>query len=222
MALPLARSARVPAADRGPGARRRRAAKRPPLLQAAHARRVHAGRVPDRRVPDGTQHGAALVPRESQGRQRQRVLRNDLRPRRRGPDGSGRPARRRPRVAAVHRLADLLRLRRRQRQAEQAHRHEDLDAAVQPPARCDREPRHAAGAPATKPAAPADVEPPLRPSCRHGDGRDAARRRRPSGAATVRLPVEHAALVLRAEGGGGRAGRPAAGAGRRPHRGRKS
>ena len=39
-----------------------------------------------------------------------------------------RPPRRRPRAAPVHRLADLLRLRRRPGQAQQAHRHEDLHA----------------------------------------------------------------------------------------------
>ena len=70
------------------------------------------------------------------------VLRHDLRSRRRGPGRPGRPARRRPRAAALHRLADVLRFRATGRStletAEQADRHEDLDAAVPPAARRDR------------------------------------------------------------------------------------
>jgi Animal haem peroxidase len=64
--------------------------------------------------------------------------------------------------APLHRLADVLRLRRRERQAEQADRHEDLDAAVRFEARCDREPRPSAVAAAAEPTARADVEPPVR------------------------------------------------------------
>ena len=76
---------------------------------------VHPGRVPERLLPLRPQHGAAVVPGEPR-RQRRRhgVLRDDLRPGGRGPARSGRPARRRPRAAALHRLGDVLRVRRRQ------------------------------------------------------------------------------------------------------------
>ena len=47
--------------------------------------------------------------------------------------GFGRPA-------PLHRLADVLRLRRRPGEAEQAHRHADLVAALRPPDRRDRDP----------------------------------------------------------------------------------
>ena len=45
----------------------------------------------------------------------------------------GRSARRVPRPAPVHRLADVLRLRRRSRPPQQAHRHEALVRPLQPP-----------------------------------------------------------------------------------------
>ena len=85
-----------------------------------------------------------------------RVLRLHLRPGRRGPGRPGRPARRPAGAAPVHRLADVLRLRRRRRSraAEQADRHEDLHAAVQPAARRDRQRRPADLAAAAQPAAP--------------------------------------------------------------------
>ena len=63
-------------------------------------------------------------------------------PARRGASRSGRSARRGSRPAPLHRLADVLRLRRRGGEAEQEDRHEDLDAALRSPARRDREPRH--------------------------------------------------------------------------------
>ena len=46
----------------------------------APRRGLHAGRVPDRHLPDGAQHGAAVVPREPRRRQRAAVLRLHLRP----------------------------------------------------------------------------------------------------------------------------------------------
>ena len=59
LALPVADRARVPAADRRSGDGRRRAAPRPALVPPAPRRGLHAGRVPDRHLPDGAQHGAA-------------------------------------------------------------------------------------------------------------------------------------------------------------------
>ena len=79
--------------------------------------------------------------------------------------------------AALRRLADLLRLRRRRGEAEQAHRHEDLDAALPPAARRDRQSRPADVAAAAEPAAPADLEASLRPVDREGGW--ACRRSRP-------------------------------------------
>jgi hypothetical protein len=102
----------------------------PPLLQATPARRLHTGGVPGGRVPVRPQHGAAVVPRQSQGGRRQPVLRDGLRPRRRGASRPRRSPRRRAFPAPLHRLADLLRLRRRRGEAEQENRHEDLDAAL--------------------------------------------------------------------------------------------
>ena len=67
----------------GQDAGRRRASPRPPLLQAGARRGVHPGRVPDRHLPDGAQHGAALVPRQPRRRRRPAVLRLRLRSRRR-------------------------------------------------------------------------------------------------------------------------------------------
>ena len=48
------------------------------------------------------------------------------------PGPTRRPPWRLPRTAALHRLADLLRLRRRAGEAQQADRHEDLDSALPP------------------------------------------------------------------------------------------
>ena len=84
---------------------------------------IHAGGVPGRLLPHGPQHGPALVQSKPEGRRRQPVLRLHLRP---GPERhdlrADRPSRRLPRGASVHRLADLLRLRRRPSQAQQADR----------------------------------------------------------------------------------------------------
>ena len=52
---------------------------------------------------------------------------------------------------------------------------------------------HAGGVAATEPSAPADLEPALGAGGRRGDGRHAARGRRPHRAPSLRLPVEHAA-----------------------------
>ena len=103
-------------------------APRPALLPAGAGPGVHPGGVPGRRVPVRAQHGAPVVPGQP-GRQRRTgsaVLRHDLRSGRRGPGRPGRPARRPARPPPVHRLADVLRLRRRPgaaRAAEQADRH---------------------------------------------------------------------------------------------------
>ena len=134
VALPLADPQGVPAA-----VRRARRGWTPRCATAASTGRrvgagVHAGRVPGRLLPLRPQHGAAVVPGQPGRRQRRGLLRDDLRPRRRGPARPGRPARQRSRAAALHRLADVLRLRRRRGPAEQADRHEHLDAAVQPAA----------------------------------------------------------------------------------------
>ncbi len=113
LALPVAGGARVPAADRRPGDGRRCPQEPPPLLQAAHASRA-SSRSSSRRLHTGSvTHGAPVLPCEPARRRRRAVLRNGLRSRRRGPVGSHRPARGGPRAAALHRLADLLRLRRR-------------------------------------------------------------------------------------------------------------
>ena len=119
------------------------------------------------------------------GRRRRAVLRNGLRSRRRWAGRSRRPARGRPRAAALHRLADLLRLRRRQGEAEQANRHEDLDAAVRPSARGDREPRPADRRCRSGTSAPADLEPALGAAVARGDGRHAARAARPARARSL-------------------------------------
>ena len=145
LALPVDARPRVPAADRRPGAGRRRASPRRPLLQAGARRGLHPRRLPDRHLPDGAQHGAALVPRQPRRRRRAAVLRLRLRSL---AGGQGRPRRspgREPRAAAVRRLADLLRLRRRRGQAEQEDRHQDLHAALRPSAGCDRQSRSSDG-----------------------------------------------------------------------------
>jgi hypothetical protein len=68
---------------------------------------------------DGPQHRPSLVPRESRRRQRTAVLRLHLRRVAAGQSRRRRPARRQSLGAPVHRLADLLRLRRRRGQTEQ-------------------------------------------------------------------------------------------------------
>ena len=86
-----------------------------------------------------------------------------------------RPDRAVPGAAPVHRLADVLRLRRRRGQAEQAHRHRDVDPAV--PAADVRDPerpgrrRRADLARHAQPAAPHHVGDPVRPADRRRDGR---------------------------------------------------
>ena len=88
-------------------------------------------------------------------------------------------------------------------QAEQEDRHQDLDGAVQPAARRDRQPRPAHRAAPAQPAAPPDLAAPLGPGRRARDGSRAARARRPAGARVPRrrLRAQHAALVLRPQGG---------------------
>ena len=86
LALPVADPARVPAADRRAGLVNDVLAQRPAVLPAAHRPGVHAGRVPDRRLPVRPQHGAAVVPRQLRpGDNGAAVLRLDLRP---GAEGS--------------------------------------------------------------------------------------------------------------------------------------
>src|SRR5207344_583811 len=109
------------------------------------------------------------------------------------------------RASALRGLADLLRLRRRQGEAEQEDRHEALDAALRPPARRDREPRSAHRAAAANAAPPPDVEAAVRPADRPCDGSARALRRRPRRARGLRSwpRAVDAALLLRAEGGRG-------------------
>ena len=105
------------------------------------------------------------------------VLRVHLRPlagRRLRP---GRPPRGLPRAAPLRRLADVLRLRRRSGEAEQADRHQALDAALPPAAGCDRKPR-----PAHRPA-PADAAPPPDVVAAERPGDRTPHRRGPSDAA---------------------------------------
>ena len=64
LALPVDDRARVPAALRRTAARRRAALLGSAVLSTLA--RVHAGRVPRRGLPHGTQHGAALLPSEPQ------------------------------------------------------------------------------------------------------------------------------------------------------------
>ena len=114
----------------------------------------------------GHSHGAAVVPRQPRRRRRQALLRADLRPVAGERARPGRPARRLPGAAPVRRLADVLRLRRRPGQAEQADRHADLDAALRPAARRDRQPRAADRAAAAEPAPPPDLGAALGPDDR--------------------------------------------------------
>ena len=140
--------------------------------------------------------------------------RRRARPTRRSP-------RRRPRAAAIRRLADLLRLRRRPGQAEQADRHEDLHARSSPAARArspatTRRPRcRSATCCATSPGScPPDRASPARSASRRSpraDLQELAHARR-------RLRAQHAALVLRPQGGRDRRRRPAPRAGRRADR----
>ena len=118
-----------------------------------------------------------VVPREPRRRQRTAVLRLHLRPVAGGQGRPRRPARRGARRAPVHRLADLLRLRRRRGQAEQEDRHEDLDGAVHPAAGRHRDARRPDRAAPAQPAAPPDLAASLGPERRSRDGRHAARSR---------------------------------------------
>src|SRR6266545_5211986 len=152
VALPLAGAARVPAGARRAGDGRRRAPPRTTLVPSRHWGGAHPGRVSDRDVSGGAQHGATLVPCQPRRRQRPGVLRLHLRPVAGGRDRSSRSARRLPCGAPVRRLADLLRLRRRPGEAEQEARHQDLDAALQLAPGCDRKPRCAHVARAAQPA----------------------------------------------------------------------
>ena len=92
--------------------------------------------------------------------------------------------------------------------AEQADRHEHLDAAVQPAAADDRQRRPADLAAAAQPAPRHHVVAAVRPVDRAQDRGDAADRERAAQLPARPRPVD-AALLLHAEGGGGRRGRPA-------------
>ncbi len=99
-----------------------------------------------------------------------------------GQRGPRRPARRRPRAAALHRLADLLQLRlrsaarrrrrhaRRGHAAQQADRHADLHPAVRSADRRDRVGRPAHRAPPAQPPPPRHLAAPLGPEHRAADG----------------------------------------------------
>ena len=159
---------------------------RPPLLQAADAQGA-SSRSSSRRLHTGSATAWCARPTVRTCRRRRRpVLRHDLRSRRRGPGGSRSTCAGAPRAAALHRLADLLRLRRRRGEAEQANRHEDLDAAVQSAARGHRRATtrrrrcRSATCCATSPGAAVGA------GGRRGDGRHAARGRRPRRAAALR------------------------------------
>ena len=110
LALPVDDRARVPAGLHRPGDGERHPAQRPAVLPAGG--RLHPHRVPGRRLPLRSQHGAPVVPGESgRGQRRLGLLRDDLRPLGRGAGRSRRPARRRAGPSALHRLADVLRFR---------------------------------------------------------------------------------------------------------------
>ena len=188
LALPVARRARVPAADRRPRSDRRRA---PAAVAGSTCRREarRSSRSSSRPAPSawGT---AWCVPRTepiSPATTGNRSSRSCSTPRRTGSGRSRRPPRRPPRAAAIHRLANVLRLRRRRGEAEQEDRHQALDPALQPSARCDREPRRTHGSAPTQPAPAPHMAAPLGAERRARHGRPAARHRRP--ARTGRLGV---------------------------------
>ena len=131
----------------------------PPRAQFYRPEALHPRRVPGRRLPLRPHPGAAVVPGQPRRRRGTAFFGMIF-----DPAGEGqptrRPARRRARAAALHRLADVLRLRRtgrtaRRRAAEQADRH-DLDAAVPPAARASPRATADLAAPA-QPAAPRDL-----------------------------------------------------------------
>ena len=101
-------------------------------------------RVLRRRLPLRPLAGAPQLPRQlrhRRGRRRAAVLRPLLqagRPQSRRPR---RPARRVPRLAPLRRLADLLRLRRRARPPQQAHRHDAVEHPLPPHGAGLRDPR---------------------------------------------------------------------------------
>jgi hypothetical protein len=140
------------------------------LARATNPADALNSRTPALDLDDGAQHGAALLSRESRRRRRTAVLRLHLRPVARGQGRPRRPARRESRSAPLHRLADVLRLRRRRGQAEQEDRHEDLDGAVHAAHRRHRDPRRPDRVAATQPAAAPDLAAALRTACRSHDG----------------------------------------------------
>ena len=188
MALPVAAGQRAPAADRRPGGGQRRAAATATGSTPAARGCVHADRVRRRRLPVRAQHGPALVPRELHQRHRRQhqpdrrpVLRAGVRPQRArlqrpGPHDRADLLGGYPGAAALHRLADVLRSRRRPGQEQQEDRHHDLERAVHPAAARDRaaHPDRPDRAAAAQPAAPAHLGPALRAGHRP---RDAASRR---------------------------------------------
>ena len=167
LALSVDHRQRVPAAD----PRRLADARHPDawaaLLQSAARAAEHPGGVSRRGLPLRSQHGPAVVSRQPGWRRRQpAVLRLRLRPGRGGAGRSGRSARRRARTSAFHRLADVLRFRRRpdrQRAPAESDRHQDLDAALQPAARRHCERRRPDLAAAAQSAPPPDVVAAVRP-----------------------------------------------------------
>ena len=214
VALPVAAGQRAPAADRRPGRGQRRAPARQPLLPSPGRAGVHADRVRRRRLPVRAQHGPALLSRQLHQRHRrqhqphrQPVLRarcstptnptfSDPVSHDRADLLGGYPGR-----ATVHRLADLLRSRRRAGQEQQEDRHHDLERPVHPAAARDRA-AHADRtdrAAAAKSATPAHLGPALRPGGRARDADAAADQRRPVGHRRRVRPVrtQHPALVLR-------------------------
>ena len=127
LALPVGDPPRDPAALHRAGAGGRPGGGRATLLPSPPGPGIHARGVPDR-LSLRAQHGAPVVPGQPGRRQWAAVLRPDLRSRRGGQFRSGRPPGRGPGATPVRRLADVLRLRGRRGQAQQADRHEDLDA----------------------------------------------------------------------------------------------
>ena len=144
------------------------------------------------------------------------VLRPDLRPGDRRPDRPGRPARRPAGAAPVHRLADVLRLRRRPGAAEQEDRHHAVDASCsscmgQPPG----EPG-LAGHP--QPAAQPHHEGAVGPAGRQGHAAAGAGAGDLADLTPFHLDEPHAAVVLRPARGTGDGRRRAPRPRRRPDR----
>ena len=208
LALPVDRRARVPAAVRRPGAGRRHPAATAGAATGRRRAGVHAGRVPGRRLPVRPQHGPPVVPGQP-GRRPGRhapFFGVHLRPGRRGPGRPGRPARRRPGAAPLHRLADVLRLRRDQARVRPNKR---IDTKLSTPLfdlplqrHRQRRPAHVAAA--AQPAAPPHLVAALRPgaSPRPWASPVLAPPTSPSCPTTGSASSQHAAVLLRAEGGG--------------------